>query len=71
VQRCEAAGRGLPEASPDDLAEAGVSGLDVATLTPAGSVAAKQSQGSTAPAEVAQALIDAKLVLQQAGEAVS
>ena len=53
------------------LEEAGVSDLDPATLTPAGSVAAKRSQGSTAPAEVAQALIDAKLILQQAGEAVS
>ena len=71
VRRCEAAGRGLSEASPEDLAEAGVPDLDVATLTPAGSIAAKQTLGSTAPAEVAQALMDAKLILQLEGEAVS
>jgi argininosuccinate lyase len=71
VQQCEAVGVGLSEASREALEDAGVSDLDPATLTPAGSVAAKRSQGSTAPAEVAQALIDAKIILQQAGEAVS
>ncbi len=71
VQRCEAGSRGLPEATAEELAEAGVSDLDPAALTPAGSVAAKRSQGSTAPTEVAQALVDAKHILQQAGESIS
>ncbi len=63
VQRCEADGRGLAQATADELASAGVSDLDPSILTPAGGVMAKKSQGSTAPKEVASALAEAKTTL--------
>ncbi len=71
VQRCEADGRGLDQASPDELALAGVADLDPAMLTPAGSVAAKRSLGSTAPTEVTLALASAKHLLQSVGDPIA
>ena len=56
VRACEAAGLGLPQASDADLAAVGLADLDRSLLTPAGSVAAKRTLGSTHPAEVARAL---------------
>jgi argininosuccinate lyase len=56
VASCERGGRGLPEATDAELAEAGLQGIDRALLTPAGSVAAKRTLGSTHPGEVARAL---------------
>jgi argininosuccinate lyase len=63
VQCCEADGRGLAQATADELADAGVSDLDPSLLTPAGGVKAKKSGGSTAPKEVAGALAEAKTTL--------
>ena len=63
VTHCEVSGRGLEEATDEELAEAGLEGLDRALLTPRGSVAAKKTLGSTAPGEVAKALEDARLRL--------
>ena len=63
VQSCEADGRGLAQATADELARAGVSNLDPFILTPAGGVMAKRSEGSTAPKEVASALAEAKTTL--------
>jgi argininosuccinate lyase len=60
VAACERAGRGLSEASDAELGEAGLDGLDRALLTPEGSVAAKRTLGSTAPAEVKAALAAAR-----------
>jgi argininosuccinate lyase len=68
VQCCEADGRGLAQATQDELARAGVSDLDPAILTPAGSVAAKRSEGSTAPSEVTLALASAHHLLQSVGD---
>ena len=56
VATCERSHRGLPAATDAELAEAGLEGMDRALLTPAGSVAAKRTIGSTAPAEVEKAL---------------
>jgi argininosuccinate lyase len=56
VAACEASGRGLAEATDAELAEAGLAGVDRALLTPAGSVAAKRTLGSTAPEQVDRAL---------------
>ncbi len=63
VHRCEADGRGLAQATADELTRAGLSDFDPAILTPAGGVMAKKSQGSTAPKEVAKALAEAKTTL--------
>ena len=60
VAACERDGRGLPEATEDELAQAGLAGVDTALLTPRGSVLAKRTLGSTAPSEVASALADAE-----------
>ncbi|MGQ0722749.1 MAG: argininosuccinate lyase, partial [Candidatus Eiseniibacteriota bacterium] len=56
VAACESAGRGLDDAGEDELAEAGLAGLDRRLLTARGSVEAKRTLGSTAPAEVDGAL---------------
>lgn len=63
VQSCEADGRGLAQATADELARAGVANLDPSILTPAGGVMAKRSEGSTAPNQVAGALAEAKTTL--------
>lgn len=60
VAACEASHRGLPEATDEELAGAGLDGLDRVLLTPRGSVEAKRTQGSTAPSEVAKALAEWK-----------
>ncbi len=67
VAACEDAGCGLEGASPEQLATAGLEGLDRALLSPAGSIAAKQTLGSTAPEEVRSALERAR---QRGGEAM-
>jgi argininosuccinate lyase len=60
VAACEADGRGLAEATDEELAEIGLEGLDRELLTPRGSIAAKRTLGSTAPSEVARALREAR-----------
>jgi argininosuccinate lyase len=60
VLSCEQDDRGLDQATDGELAAAGLEGLDRTLLTPAGSVAAKRTLGSTAPDEVARALAEAK-----------
>jgi argininosuccinate lyase len=63
VTHCEVSGRGLEEATDDELIEAGLEGLDRSLLTPRGSVEAKKTLGSTAPSEVLRALETAKVRL--------
>jgi argininosuccinate lyase len=58
VAACEADGRGLPQAAEAELEAAGLGGVDRQLLTPAGSVRAKRTAGSTAPEEVARAVAD-------------
>lgn len=69
VGACERDGRGLPEATDAELAEAGLEGLDRELLTPRGSVEAKRTLGSTAPARVHEQLERARRILAQAQEA--
>jgi len=64
VAACEEQGKGLEEASDAELAAAGLDGLDRAVLTPRGSILAKRTLGSTAPAEVARALVEARRRLE-------
>jgi argininosuccinate lyase len=59
VRACEERGHGLDGASDSQLDAAGLGGLDRRLLTARGSVEAKRTLGSTAPAEVARALADA------------
>jgi len=56
VAECEASGRGLSGATDAELAAAGLEGLDRRMLDARGSVEAKRTLGSTAPAEVERAL---------------
>lgn len=70
VHHCEAEGRGLSQATEVELALAGVAGLDPDGFSAAGSVAAKRSQGSTAPREVTRAVAAAKHLLHLAGESI-
>jgi len=65
VSVCEADGRGLSQATPQELAAAGAQGVDPVTLTPEGGVAAKRSMGSPAPDEVSQALTRATSLLAE------
>ncbi len=60
VAACESSGRGLAGATPAELREAGLDGLDPALLTPEGSVRAKRTLGSTHPAEIERALAAAR-----------
>jgi argininosuccinate lyase len=64
VHRLEAEGRGLPEADDDELAQVGLSTMDRSLLTAVGSIEAKRTQGSTAPAEVARELDQARTILE-------
>jgi argininosuccinate lyase len=60
VAACEAGGRGLADATDEELAAIGLADLDRELLTARGSIAAKKTFGSTAPAEVARALATAR-----------
>jgi argininosuccinate lyase len=60
VRACEERGHGLDGASDAQLDAAGLAGLDRHLLTARGSIEAKRTLGSTAPAEVARALAHAR-----------
>jgi argininosuccinate lyase len=60
VAACEAGGRGLADATDEELAAIGLADLDRELLTPRGSVGAKKTLGSTAPGQVARALAAAR-----------
>ncbi len=67
VRACEDSGRGLGEATDPELGACGLAGMDRALLTPEGSVRAKRTAGSTAPAEVARALAEWQRRLEPPG----
>jgi argininosuccinate lyase len=54
-------GGGLEDATPDELAAAGLAGLDLPSLTPEASVEAKAVPGGTARAMVVQQLDAARM----------
>jgi argininosuccinate lyase len=60
VAACESDGRGLADATDEELAAIGLADLDRELLTPRGSVGAKKTLGSTAPGQVARALAAAR-----------
>ena len=60
VAACEQAGKGFAQLADDELAAAGLEGLDRQLLTARGSVEAKRTLGSTAPAEVEKSLAEAR-----------
>lgn len=70
VQKLEAEHRGLDAATDDELAGIGLGQLDRKVITPRGSIEAKRTLGSTAPGEVARELEQARVVLQDRGNAL-
>jgi len=65
VLACESSGRGLDQLTQQELDRIGLGSVEAGSLTAAWSVAAKRTLGSTAPAEVAAALREARTVLGQ------
>jgi argininosuccinate lyase len=64
VQRLEREGRGLPDASDEELSDIGLTDVDRRLLTPRGSIEAKRTAGSTAPDDVARRLAQARALLE-------
>ena len=64
VTKLEADGRGLPEATDEELAFVGAGVVSCATLTAKWCVERKATRGSTAPDEVESALVAAKALLE-------
>lgn len=71
VRQLEEDGRGLDAATDEELAAIGLSPPDRRVLTPRGSIEAKRTLGSTAPAEVARELEQARTLLEALGSAAS
>ncbi len=71
VQALEASGRGLPDATDQELAAVGAPGLDRRLLTAQGSIESKRTYGSTSPAEVARELEEARSLLAPGGVSAS
>ncbi len=63
IQTLETSGRGLPEATDQELAALGAAGIDRRLLTAQGSIESKQTFGSTSPAEVRREVEEARSVL--------
>ena len=64
VASCERDGRGLDQATAEELDAAGLDDLDRTLLSARGSIEAKKTLGSTSPAEIARQLADARARLE-------